>query len=99
MEKYLILLLFGVIAAQAQKRFFDSVAASDRSVLSDDDLATEVLDNPLGVVGAAGREVPRRLQALVRRQPSRALETKRRVALAAIAMMLVAFIWVAVTPG
>jgi hypothetical protein len=97
-EKSLIFLFFVLVAAQAQKRFFDAVAASDASVRSDDDLTDEGLNRPLGVVDAAVSEVPRRLRALVHRQPSNALEFKRWLALGAIALMLVALAWVALTP-
>ena len=96
MTDLLVYLLLGVIAAIAQKRFFDSVAAHDRSVKSDDELAAELLNDPLGIVAAAGRELPRRFGALFRRQPTRQLEINRRLALAAIAMALVAFFWLVV---
>jgi hypothetical protein len=95
-EQILVYVLVVLIAAQAQKWFFDSVAAHDRSVKSDAVLAAEVLDDPLGVVGAVEDELPRRLRTLFRRQPSRSLELKRWLALTAIATMFAVFIWFAV---
>jgi hypothetical protein len=99
MGMFLVFALLVVISAYAQKWFFDAVAASDRSVLSDDDLAAEIREHPSGVIAATGHEVLRRLRALFRRQPLRALEVKRWLALASIALMVAAFAWVALTPG
>jgi hypothetical protein len=94
-DRFFVFVVAVLVSAQAQKRYFDALAAANASVMSDEDLANVVLDRPIGVVRAAGKEVPRRLLALWHRQRSKDLEVERRFALAAIGLMIAALGWTA----
>ena len=94
---FVAFLAFGLVSALAQQSFFNRVAQTSGEVSTDENLVDEILDKPTHLIGAVGRETPRRLEALLRHWDDPVIERRRRIATLSIGASGLSFlVWIVV---
>ena len=83
----------GVIAAYAERAYFNGLIASGSPLRTDENLADLIRGDPRGLFRIVRTETIARLRLLAARQHSPRLERQRRVALLSIFVALTCFVW------
>lgn len=89
----------GMVAAYAQRAFYEAAAVEGDDLRSDDDFAAGIREQPSALFGIVAVETRRRLKALFRPHRSPRVERWRRLALLAVVVTLLLFAWFVVDRG
>jgi len=93
-KPYVLFLVSGVVAAFAERRYFEELARRGLGgVRSDDSWTAEVSDHPSRLPSVVASETMRRLRALLTRQPDGQAERLWLIAIVTIAVAIGCFLW------